>query len=733
MADLSKPIGVLFVHGIGAEKQGETLLAYSEPLFKWIAHWLRDGEGTTAADTLPAQSIEVLNTDLFPTDGAPAHSKWVMHLRDSENKIRNTEWIAAECWWADTIVASSWRQTIKWALQVVPSIVFFQLSNFVRRRFDQKESEFLFPVLAELFTIPYAAFGFLVLFLLNILAGLLTGLALVQAVLPIGMLRSVTQGIQVIISQWAGDLFLVVNSPVQRSAMVSKLKKDLEWMKEQCSQVVIVAHSQGAAISYLVLQQDPSPQIKGFVSLGSAIKLLKKVESVQQRGLQKRFARWFGIFAPFFLASLLIFLLSLLPFFSIADAAPASASARDFDWMNVLISAVPFVFVVLLLIVRVQSLDREMSWDPLDGEIPLERDGFRWCDLYASNDPAPDGRLSWKLPDYVKSTQVYNRANLLLDHTTYWENVDEFVSAVAVFLSQVTNTGFVNLTDANASRIEMAKSRRRYRFGWLLWSRTIALASAIALLAFLRNELPAFGVSILEGVNWILGHFPGLFSRKITIPEHPSEAISIMVGILLVVVPILWYAATLHFWGRWHEIGLQKLFRPKPDHSDLRPFRSVASMLGILIFGTLGSIVLIYANLLTPLNGLIFIAAVPLLSIGLAQFLTIPSAKDTQKPSLLGLTIKALTRVMSQPLVARVGAWAPVVLSVVPILVIWVYPLMSGWLLLAFTLGVPFLAWRNTMALILEPGPSLMWKIYVLAIVSNTLVYLLWLVIWWSR
>src|SRR6185503_7219219 len=186
--------------------------------------------------------------------------------------------------------------------------------NFVRRVIYERGRGFVAPLLAVFFTIPYAAFGFLLLLLLNIAALVLGILALFQAALPTGLLRSLIQTVQAILSQWAGDLFLVMNSPIQRSAMVNKVKKDLKWMKRECSQIVIVAHSQGAAISYQVLQEDHSSQIKGFVTLGSAIQLLKKIESAQESGLDKLFVRWFYLFSPFVVASLLFFLNSLRTF-----------------------------------------------------------------------------------------------------------------------------------------------------------------------------------------------------------------------------------------------------------------------------------------------------------------------------------------------------------------------------------------------------------------------------------
>jgi hypothetical protein len=750
MIDQSKPIGILFVHGIGTEKQGETLLGYSEPVFKWIARWLKTGNRMAATGS-PAESIEVTSTELFPEDGAPAHSRWVMHLRNSEKKIEDTHWIAAESWWAETIVASNWRQTIDWAKQVVPSIVFFQVSNFVRRVFYRQEREFIEPGLVWLFAIPYAAFGFLLLLLINIVAFLLGILAVFQAVLPTGLLRSVTQSIQVIISHWVGDIFLILNSPIQRSAMVGKVKKDLEWMKKECSQIVIVAHSQGAAISYQILHEDKSPQIKGFVTLGSAIKLFKKVESLQVRGIDKRFVHFYNVSALFFIGSLLYFLNSWRYFFSIP--AVAETNAAGFDWMNVLVSATPFVIVIIVLILLVQWLDPDRSWDPLDGEVSIGRDGFGWCDLYASNDPAPDGRLSRNPPNFLESRQVFNQANLVLDHTTYWENIDEFVSAVTVFLSEVTNTKFLKLTSQDADRIQAAKSRRMHRFRWLIRSRTLALASAIALLAGARNELPLVGKGILAITNRILG----AVSSKISINLEPAEAVNVLGGITIMAIPLVWHLLSGWIWRWWQARDTEKLFRREAYESGGWPLRFMIFMTSFLFLGTAAFVSAPHRTVLVnqdPFKAgfvsddlLAIAGGAILISVLLAALLT-SRIRGIESLSVSILAIKTFVRSWGVPirepegsvpttlrwvyplrmLVDVVQNWAPLVLSLVLVIVSLVSlenmpEWMKSWPVVVFPLGSAGLAWWNTLTYLRANPSSYREIIYGIGLLMNILAY----------
>jgi hypothetical protein len=44
-------IGILFVHGIGQQQPGQTLLQVEEPLVEWIHHWLKDVDQAWPSDT----------------------------------------------------------------------------------------------------------------------------------------------------------------------------------------------------------------------------------------------------------------------------------------------------------------------------------------------------------------------------------------------------------------------------------------------------------------------------------------------------------------------------------------------------------------------------------------------------------------------------------------------------------------------------------------------------------
>ena len=90
----------------------------------------------------------------------------------------------------------------------------------------------------------------------------------------------------------AGDAYLLLRQPAMLAAMVGRLRADVAWMSERCENVVIVAHSQGAALSHLLLRRGeelldgPSKQRPlTLVTFGAAVWRLRAVWTLSQRQL----------------------------------------------------------------------------------------------------------------------------------------------------------------------------------------------------------------------------------------------------------------------------------------------------------------------------------------------------------------------------------------------------------------------------------------------------------------
>jgi hypothetical protein len=90
------------------------------------------------------------------------------------------------------------------------------------------------------------AVGFILELLLIVIA--------VLAIVP-GVTRSLAGWVQRKVSGTLGDSQLFLTSPITRVAIDTRVKKDLEWLTARSDQVIVLAHSQGAAVSYDVIEQ----------------------------------------------------------------------------------------------------------------------------------------------------------------------------------------------------------------------------------------------------------------------------------------------------------------------------------------------------------------------------------------------------------------------------------------------------------------------------------------------
>ena len=121
--------------------------------------------------------------------------------------------------------------------------------------------------------------------------------------------------------------------------------------------------------------------------------------------------------------------------------------------------------------------------------------GISWVDLWASADPAPNGPLFTKQVDGVASYRIRNLASTALDHSVYWSNMTEFVSAVAFAASSVTKAGPLG-SEPIPARLRQAAGVREIRVTALACARVAVLAASVATLIALVRDLPDIGFAI---------------------------------------------------------------------------------------------------------------------------------------------------------------------------------------------------------------------------------------------
>src|SRR5207248_3278939 len=98
-----------------------------------------------------------------------------------------------------------------------------------------------------------------------------------------------------------GDSYAFLKRPIQRSAVTGQFHRDLRWVSDRCDQMVIVAHSQGAAVAHLALRQGlPSKRNEEncrLITFGSGLKKLEELAEIREKRQSLGYATLGGLLA----------------------------------------------------------------------------------------------------------------------------------------------------------------------------------------------------------------------------------------------------------------------------------------------------------------------------------------------------------------------------------------------------------------------------------------------------
>ena len=114
-APVRSDVGVLFVHGIGKQKEGRVLDAFGDPLKDSIASRLAGG-GTLVQEACHGCKI------------AGEHGHFVTTEFEGESS-RLTTWVFAECYWDDVIDRVDVTNFNGWIARVSPMLILWQTAS----------------------------------------------------------------------------------------------------------------------------------------------------------------------------------------------------------------------------------------------------------------------------------------------------------------------------------------------------------------------------------------------------------------------------------------------------------------------------------------------------------------------------------------------------------------------------------------------------------------------------
>lgn len=497
-----RSVGVVLVHGIGEQKQGSTLRGFGEPVLKWMERWLEPVAGDNP--------VSITETELKTKGSDPPHTRASIKLDGAGSRV---DVLFAEAHWAEVYDPPSFGQVADWGFRFGPRLVGWYalempraLSHLANRiskgqAWSTRAAIHLLAVQMRRFAV-IAFIGFVLALWLLVL--FLTVLAFIPK------LRDVIRSLQLTLANYLGDCHTLVESPLSFDAMSTTVERTTEWVGERCDVVAVVAHSQGAAVCHRALMKGTSPRVELVVTFGGGIKpLLGQRDHVQ--GTLHTILRLAGLVAG-----------------KNDENAPLSVPASQLE---------------------------------LPG---LAGGRVRWLDIWATADPVPVGPLSLQPPPGIQSVTVVNRWSPISDHTSYFQNTDDFVARIAGAIVGLTGVSLIDSRPAGRVEIDHARVRREWRVAALLPARLlcVGLLPVAALIGLGRERWE----DVLQPVASLAAKavavaIPGLTEEPVERVFESTTVLAIVAGTAALVAGFLVYRVAFKpAWAAWQRNAEARLF-----------------------------------------------------------------------------------------------------------------------------------------------------------------------------
>jgi hypothetical protein len=396
-------VGLLFVHGIGYHEAGATLQHMGNSLATYV-------QRRFAFQPDVRVRIETDGTSLGPED--------VVNLT-IETRGGPALWRMGEARWDGSFAEPTVGDVVRWGLVVAPWILHREafwwwgrhgrlgLSGGVRRFFT-------------------SLFSFVLRFLGFTLAGVALQV-LVLVSLAFMWLRPVRHMLDAILVRSAGDAYRFINDPEALAAMSMIVAQKLRHLCASCGSVVVIAHSQGAAVARAALEvADPPTNFKRLITLGPG---LTKLHALQELAHRAGFLTYWTILRA------VIFILFVSTLGGGTESTYASLNA---------------ILLLLLILAPMRGAARAQRRT----KVAVARTtglGIRWTwlDLWSARDLVPDGSLRvgrLNAEHVVMSLRVDNSTSWIKDHVTYVRNAGQvlpLIYGVAAQLSALDDPALV--------------------------------------------------------------------------------------------------------------------------------------------------------------------------------------------------------------------------------------------------------------------------------------------------
>ena len=536
-------LGILFVHGIGQQRRGETLVNCGESLQEWLRRWLTEDKGE---DTIVAWQDARLRPSA-EDPAAPPHACGTWNLPDGTINV-----LMAECWWADCFESPSFGELLVWIREAALVTLSIHFSTRLRRQWKRmagpgsSKIRRVWESLKVGREIVYFLIGWPLLAIV-----LLVFMVLIFVVNLIPGTGRLVKRIQALMAATVGDSYAFLKRPIQRGAVTGQLHRDLRWVATRCDRLAIVAHSQGAAVTHVALRQGLPANLDErnclFITLGSGLRKLEELAKIRDERESLGYATLGGLLLMLAGA----WLRGWLPF-------PAPSQEWINPWWPMGIGAFLWLGDVVRTLEGIELPEGRFE--------PLRRFGkaIPWLDFYAIADPVPNGSLLNSKPAFIRSQDVHNRNSNFVDHTRYWENMEQFTGPVACAVARLV--GAELSSEADRQWMSVAWQRRFLRVTALAWTRALVTVSTLTLIAllWLQGRLTPFGelavrkmTDVLDSPGW---RFVADKIEGLTDWLHPAL---IAVAAIAAAVTVIFQSLKI-VWASWERQEIARFFKRRP-------------------------------------------------------------------------------------------------------------------------------------------------------------------------
>ena len=453
--DAIRSIGVVFVHGIGTQPPRETLLNWANPIVEMLAEWRREhDEGTVdPSHTIGEDPVEAAGIER--ADGWDERA-WVrIAIPGTDAEHPPTRWLLTEAYWAGRVRAPAFAQAIRYLQGHIGAIIAGITAGYgfreplrerrinrIIREEPQPWDERVTRQIAELQSASGARWRWidaldriwqaqLVRSLLSVVATSASVLALAVyapfRAIPIKAIRERAEmaSLDAQLVSAFGDLPVLLDDPVQAAIVRERLADAIRWVRDRgCEDVVLIAHSGGAIVSYSTLLDDAfrDLHVSKLITLGQGLSLGWRLEQTT---------------GPFVAGNPIR-----------GDLGTARPSLRWVDFWA--------------------------SYDPAPAGPLVEVDNCPLIAVETVDDALPDS------PIQIESRPVTNLMHMGADHDGYWRNDEGFLVPLIRHIDDPRGDGggsrFYRSRLDRAVRIE----RRRKRVGLLLGWRWVSFLTGLA-------------------------------------------------------------------------------------------------------------------------------------------------------------------------------------------------------------------------------------------------------------